>query len=79
MSGQKKRNALSLEDKLVVIEKKEKEKIGNRALAKEFNCGKTQIDSILAKKEDIRKEYEEFRSSQAYHLSGFGVCCPGGR
>ncbi len=52
-----------MEVKVAVIEKKGQEKIGNRALAKELNCRKTQIDSILAKKEDIGKEYEEFRSS----------------
>ncbi|RWS02633.1 tigger transposable element-derived protein 4-like protein, partial [Dinothrombium tinctorium] len=38
-------------------------KIGNRALALEFKCGKTQIDNIIKNEEEIRKQYEDFKDS----------------
>ena len=51
---QKKRNDLSLQQKIDVIKASEKlPKPGIRKLAEEFNCGKTQISTVLQNKAEI--------------------------
>ena len=64
-----KRNDLSLKLKYEVIKTVERErKIGIRMLAKLFNCGKTQISTILKNKEKIGEMYEKQNASaQKYH------------
>ena len=54
-----KRNDLSLKKKYEVIRTAEKEpKLGVRKLAERFQCGKTQVSTILKNKEAVRKLYE---------------------
>ena len=53
------RNALTLKKKCELIdEAKKKPKIGSRALAEKFGCGKTQVNKILANQETILQQYE---------------------
>ena len=60
----KKRTHLSLEKKVEVIRKfKDNPSIGLRALAKIFQCSKTQISAILKKTESILASYESNAST----------------
>ena len=53
-----KRKDLSASEKVQVIEyKKENPSAGMRSIAKKFDCSKSQIQSILAKKDDILEHY----------------------
>ena len=64
----KKRNDLSLQQKVSVIKASEKvPKPSIRKLAEEFNCGKTQISTILQNKHEILDMYETNASGEIYH------------
>ena len=58
-SRSKGRVELSLEDKVKLIKKYENQKIGHRALAQEFGCGKTQVQTVLKRKREFLDAYEE--------------------
>ena len=58
-SRSKGRVELSLEDKVKLIKKYENQKIGHRALAQEFLCGKTQVQTVLKRKREFLDAYEE--------------------
>jgi hypothetical protein len=59
-----KRNDLSLKMKYEVIKTSEREpKLGIRTLAEHFQCGKTQISTILKNKKEVRELYESNASS----------------
>ena len=53
-----KRKVLTLEDRVAVV-KRLNEGISVRSIAKEFDCGKTQISRISEQKEAIMKQWEE--------------------
>ena len=64
----KKRNDLSLQQKVSVIKASEKvPKPSIRKLAEELNCGKTQISTILQNKHEILDMYETNASGNIYH------------
>ncbi len=64
----KKRNALNLQQKFDVIKVAEKlPKPTIRKLAEDFNCGKTQISTILQNKSRVIELYESFASANIYH------------
>ena len=54
-ANKRKLSILSLQERVSVISESEKGK-SQRELAKQFNCGKTQIQSILANRERYLKE-----------------------
>ena len=55
----KTRNALALKKKIELIEvAKKNPKLGSRALAEKFGCSKTQVNSIISKRESILEQYE---------------------
>ena len=55
-----KRNELSLKKKVEVIEcAKKNPNVGSRKLASLFECGKTQIQTILRKQETIMADFEK--------------------
>lgn len=53
-----KRTALTLEQRIEVIRKSQKEKLSNRKIAKQMGVGRTQIDNVLKRKVDILTDYE---------------------
>ena len=64
-----KRNVLNLKKKIEVLDVAEKnKKLGVRGLAEMFNCGKTQISSILKNKQSIREMYEANLSNESLKL-----------
>ena len=64
----KKKNDLSLQQKVSVIKASEKvPKPSVRKLAEEFNCGKTQISTILQNKHEILDMYETNASGEICH------------
>ena len=64
----KKRNDLSLQQKVSVIKASEKvPKPSVRKLAEEFNCEKTQISTILQNKYEILDMYETNASGEICH------------
>ena len=68
-SGKRTRNALSLKKKYELIEMSRKNPhLTSRILAEEFEFGKTQIKTILAKQESIREQYESNISSDSVLL-----------
>ena len=71
MSTKKKaRNSLTLQKKCELIElAKRTPQIGSRALAEKFGCGKTQVTTILAKRESLVEQYESNVSNSCVLLS----------
>lgn len=61
-----KRNDLTLEEKVAVINKSDHENISQRQLSKEFHCSVGQINSILKldRKRQILEEYEHSNSKR---------------
>uniref|UniRef100_H3A4H9 HTH CENPB-type domain-containing protein n=1 Tax=Latimeria chalumnae TaxID=7897 RepID=H3A4H9_LATCH len=55
----KKRNELSLQQKILLIKEHESSKKSIRALAEQFNCGKTQACTIINRKRDYMTAFEE--------------------
>ena len=56
-SGKRTRNALSLKKRYELIEMSRKNPhLTSRILAAKFECGKTQVNTILAKQESIREQ-----------------------
>ncbi|KAG8224729.1 hypothetical protein J437_LFUL004899 [Ladona fulva] len=55
------RNALSMKNKLELIECFEREKLSVKQLQERFNCGKTQVYEAIRKKEEIKKDLEKGR------------------
>ena len=53
-----KRTALTLEQRIEVIRKSEKEKLSNRKIAEQMGVGQTQIDNVLKRKVDMLTDYE---------------------
>ena len=67
-TSSKKRNDFSLQQNVSVIKASEKvPKPSIRKLAEEFNCGKTQISTILQNKHEILDVYETNASGKIYH------------
>ena len=65
LSTLKKRNELSLGKKYELVRVAEKNpKLGVRKLAEYFECGKTQVCSILKNKDSIVEKYENNASSE---------------
>ena len=68
-SGKRTRNALSLKKKDELIEMSRKNPhLTSGILAEKFECGKTQVNAILAKQERIREQYESNISSDSILL-----------
>ena len=61
----KSKNTLTLKKKVEVIKAAEKSRVGVRKLAEQFNCGRTQISSILKNKEALLELYESNASSNS--------------
>ena len=57
------RKELALEDKVKLIKKYDSCKIGHRALAEQFQIGKTQVQCILKRKREYLDAYEECANS----------------
>jgi kinesin family protein 6/9 len=53
-----KQTVLTLEQRIEVIRKSEKEKLLNRKIAEQMGVGRTQIDNVLKRKADILTDYE---------------------
>ena len=53
-----KQTVLTLEQRIEVIRKSEKEKLSNRKIAEQMGVGRTQIDNVLKRKADILTDYE---------------------
>ena len=69
LSGKKTRNAFSLKKKYELIEMSRKSPhLTSRILAEMFECGKRQGNTILAKQESIREQYESNISSDSVLL-----------
>ena len=67
--GKKTRNALSLKNKYKLIEMSRKNPhLTSRILAEKFECGKTQVNTILAKQESISEQYKSNISSDSVLL-----------
>ena len=77
LSGKKTRNALSFEEKKYeLIEMRRKNShLTSRILAAKFECGKTQVNTILAKQESIREQYESIISSDSVLLGKMSRPC----
>ena len=58
-SSTKRKNTLTLEEKIRVIKcAEESPSLGTRVLAEKFNCGRTQIQTILKNKSSIKVQFE---------------------
>jgi hypothetical protein len=62
-------NRLSLAKKIQIIESHQKFSTSVRQLAIQFKCSKTQISSILSKKDDYLKEFEEEQVDKKSNIS----------
>lgn len=54
----KKRSALTLEQRVEVIRKSEKEHLSNRKIAEQLGVGRTQIDNVLKRKAEVLTDFE---------------------
>lgn len=54
----KKRSALTLEQRVEVIRKSEKEHLSNRKIAEQLGIGRTQIDNVLKRKAEVLTDFE---------------------
>ena len=61
----KSKNTLTLKKKVEVIKVAVESRVGVRRLAEQFNCGRTQISSILQNKKSILELYESNASSSS--------------
>ena len=76
-SKAKARNALTLKKKCELIDFANKNpRLGSRALAEKFGCGKAQVNRILlSKKESLLEEFESNISSDSASLSKKSRLC----
>ena len=75
-SGKRTRNALSLKKKYELIEMSRKNpRLTSRILAEKFECGETQVNTMLTKQESIREQYESNISSDSILLGKRSRSC----
>ena len=69
-SAKRKRKDFTVSEKVQVIEwKKENPNASERAIAEKFDCGKSQIQSILAKRTEILDEYSANKNALSKRAS----------
>jgi IS30 family transposase len=67
MSGKRKVSVLTLQQRVEVL-KKHSEGKSCRAIAEEFNCGKTQIQSVVRNSDKIMEEWNKCTNSSIKYL-----------